>query len=69
MKNEKTNNVKLSDIRNAMKETKGSAFYCVKQLYAIAETCSELKAILPNKKTALAEHVSKICDWGKGCLK
>ncbi len=63
MKNEKAKAVKLTDVRKAMKETTGTPSYCVKQLYAIAETCSELRAVLPAKKEGLA-LVKSICEWG-----
>lgn len=63
--NKQSNRVSLAAVRKSMKETTGSPFYCVRQLYAVAETCAELRAILPPKKVALKEHVTAICDFGK----
>lgn len=38
------NRVSLAAVRKSMKETTGKPFYCVKQLYAVAETCAVLRA-------------------------
>lgn len=59
-----SNRVSLAAVRKSMKETTGTPSYCVKQLCIIAETCAELRAILPPKKEALT-HVKAICDFGK----
>lgn len=63
MEHVKTKLVRLTDVRKAMKETTGTPSYCIKQLYAVAETCSELRAVLPAKKDGLA-LVKSICEWG-----
>lgn len=54
--------IKLQDLREEMKNVKGTYFLCVNTLFAYAEICPQLKKILPQSKNkAKTEEHEKAC--------